>query len=137
LRPHRQHQLEERLRSGSGWIDVDLVFCGAHGLPLDGSALTKGFQRFLIAAKLPKIRFHDLRHTCATLLLSSGTPLLDVSALLGHSSPTLTLNTLRPRHARGWKPSSSSDGESSRRLARFALATSGPWSLSVRTHFTL
>jgi len=34
-----------------------------------------------------------LRHTCAALLLASGTPLLDVSALLGHSSPTLTLNT--------------------------------------------
>jgi integrase len=93
LRSHKARQNAERLQQGDKWIDMDLVFCGAHGLPLDGSALTKGFQRFLRAAKLPRIRFHDTRHTCAALLLSRGTPLLDVSALLGHSSPTLTLNT--------------------------------------------
>src|SRR2546430_16194993 len=57
LREHRQRQLEERLRLGSASVDMDLVFCGAHGLPIDGSALTKGFQRFLMGAKLPKIRF--------------------------------------------------------------------------------
>ena len=71
LRMHCQRQVEEGLRLGSGWVDMDLVFCGAYGLPLDASALTKGFQRFLKAAKLPKIRFHDLRHTCAALLLAA------------------------------------------------------------------
>jgi integrase len=93
LRSHKARQNAERLRLGDKWIDMDLVFCGAHGLPLDGSALTKGFQRFLMASKLPKIRFHDLRHTCASLLLSRGTPIHDVAAQLGHSTPSLVLTT--------------------------------------------
>ena len=44
-------------------------------------------------ARLPEIRFHDLRHTCATLLLSEGVNVKVVSELLGHASITITLNT--------------------------------------------
>jgi len=93
VRGHKARQNAERLRFGDKWIDMDLVFCGAHGLPLDGSALTKGFQRFLKTDGLPKIRFHDLRHTRASLLLSRGTPIHDVAAQLGHSTPALVMTT--------------------------------------------
>jgi integrase len=64
------------------------------GTPLDGPNVTKAFQRFLERCGLPRMRFHDLRHSCATLLLARR----DVShrmvmELLGHSQIALTMNT--------------------------------------------
>jgi integrase len=50
-----------------------------------------GFHRHLKAAGLPKIRFHDLRHTAAVLMLNSGVPINVVSHILGHKDPAMTL----------------------------------------------
>lgn len=93
LRGHRAQQNQERLRLGPKWLDLDLVFCGPHGEPLEGTRVTKRFQAILKAAGLPRLRFHDLRHSSASLLLAQGTPARVVMQRLGHSSISLTLGT--------------------------------------------
>jgi integrase len=93
LREHRTRQRKERLRLGPAWHQSDLVFTTASGLPLDGINVTKAFQRLLKRAGLPKRRFYDLRHSCATLLLVQGVPARVVMEILGHSQIGLTMNT--------------------------------------------
>lgn len=93
LREHRTRQLEERLAYGPDWARTDLVFTTPVGTPIDSRNLTLSFQRLLKRIGLPKRRFHDLRHSCATLLLVQGVPARVVMETLGHSQITLTLNT--------------------------------------------
>lgn len=93
LRDHRKAQLEERLRAGGRWRDHDLVFCTANGTPISRHNLRRSFLLHLAHAGLPTIRFHDLRHTAATLMLSQGTHPKVVQEMLGHSQISLTLDT--------------------------------------------
>jgi integrase len=93
LRAHRDRQAFERRAVGTEWRDLDLVFCDGFGSPLDPSYQTTIFKAALHRAGLPAIRFHDLRHTAATLLLSQGVHVKLVSEMLGHSTITLTLDT--------------------------------------------
>ena len=90
LREHRCHQAEQRLANGPGWPEEDFVFTTAAGRPLDSRNLTTDFQEELARAGLPRIRWHDLRHTTATLLLEGGEDLGVVSRILGHSDYSTT-----------------------------------------------
>lgn len=93
LRRHRITQAQERLRVGTAWVDNDLVFATGLGTPIDaGNLLMRTHYPLLAKAGLPRIRFHDLRHTAATLLLEAGAHPRVVAERLGHSSPSLTLN---------------------------------------------
>jgi integrase len=93
LKRHRVAQLEERLAAGVAWRDEDLVFCTPIGAPICGNHLSgRDFPALLKEAGLPRIRFHDLRHTCATLLLWRGVHPKVVSELLGHTTITMTLD---------------------------------------------
>jgi integrase len=69
------------------------VFCDATGGPLDPSYQTAIFKKALAAVGVPAIRFHDMRHTVATILLSRGVHVKVVSEMLGHATIVLTLNT--------------------------------------------
>src|SRR3712207_4321927 len=81
--------------------DSGLVIATAKGTPLDAqNIVNRHFKPLLKRAGLPDIRWHDLRHTCATLLLSRGTHPKYVQQLLGHASIQLTLD--RYSH---WMPS--------------------------------
>lgn len=92
LRRHRTRQLQERLALGETWEDLDLVFPNTVGKPLDAVNLVKyWFYPLLKRAGLPQIRFHDLRHTAATLLLARGINPKVVSEMLGHSHVAVTL----------------------------------------------
>lgn len=93
LRAHRLRQKEERLWMGSRWRDRDFVFTSTIGTPLDGTNVTHQFQRLLREAGLRALRFHDLRHTAASLMLQQGVPARVVMEILGHSQISLTLNT--------------------------------------------
>ena len=93
LKDHRRRQVEQRLASGEEWQDQGLVFCTATGGPVDPSYQAFLFKKALAQACLPAIRFHDLRHTAATLLLSRGVHPKVVSEMLGHGSVLLTLDT--------------------------------------------
>jgi integrase len=90
LREHRRRQLEERIVAGPAWQDLDFVFASPIGTPLDGSAVTRRYQRTLKAAGLPRQRFHDTRHACASFLLAQGVPLRVVQEVLGHSRISTT-----------------------------------------------
>jgi integrase len=93
LRRHRAAQIQERLRVGAAWRDLDLVFANEVGGPINASnLLRRRFRPLLERARLPRIRFHDLRHTAATLLLGRNVHPKVVSEQLGHSSIAITLN---------------------------------------------
>ncbi len=92
LRSHRARQLEERLVAGDQWLDAHLVFSTLLGGPLDGTLVTKRLQHLALTADIRGLRFHDLRHTCATLLLAQQVPARVVMELLGHSQIGLTMN---------------------------------------------
>ncbi len=94
LRHHRTRQLQARLLVGPEWQEHDLLFCDDFGQPLDGrSLLRRSFYPLLARAELPRIRFHDLRHSAATLLLTQGVHPKIVQDLLGHSTINLTMDT--------------------------------------------
>jgi integrase len=93
LRLHRQIQEEEQRLRGEQWKNqLNLVFVTETGAPIHFSDLVRQFKSVLRKAKLPEIRFHDLRHSAATLMLADSVPLVTVSKILGHSSPAVTAN---------------------------------------------
>ncbi len=94
LRAHRVRQAQEKLKAGSLYKDGNLVFATQVGTPPEPSNVDRrSFKPLLEKAGLPNVRFHDLRHTCATLLLSEGVNPKFVQELLGHADVGLTLNT--------------------------------------------
>ena len=85
-------QAEEKLKAGSLYQDQGLVFAGASGGLINPSNLhQRSFAPLLKRADLPHISFHDLRHTCASLLFSKNVHLKFVQELLGHASVASTL----------------------------------------------
>jgi integrase len=93
LHVHQERQAEEKRLAGRRWQEWGLVFATRIGTPIDSSNLDHRFQRLAALAGLPKIRFHDLRHTAATVLLAQGVhPRLGME-IFGHSSISLTMNT--------------------------------------------
>jgi len=93
LRDHRDRQSRERTEAGDKWKATDLVFTTPTGRPLDATRVTKDFHEHLSRAGLAQRRFHDLRHSCATLLLVQGVSPRVVMDVLGHSQIALTMNT--------------------------------------------
>lgn len=94
LRRHRAKQAEEKLRLGSLWQDNGLVFPGTTGTTASGTNLLgRHFKPLLKEAGLPAARLHDLRHTCATILLMAGKHPKYVQELLGHANISITLDT--------------------------------------------
>ncbi|GGN81419.1 hypothetical protein GCM10011579_067960 [Streptomyces albiflavescens] len=85
LNIHQEQQQEERQAAGTGWTDNGLVFTTPNGKPLDPTNATRRFRRLLESAGLRAIRFHDLRHSTATLLLEQGIDLVVIKELLGHA----------------------------------------------------
>ena len=93
LRQHRAKQEAEKILLGTPLMENDLVFARPDGSPLDPSTVSKTFTRVLIKAGLSHIRFHDLRHTHATLMLKAGVHPKIVQERLGHGSIAVTLDT--------------------------------------------
>jgi integrase len=93
LKEHRALQLETRLKAGAKWIDRDLAFPNGVGNYLFNSTLRRQFYRLLEDIGLPRMHFHDLRHSAATILISMGVPANVVQKLLGHSDIAITLGT--------------------------------------------
>jgi integrase len=106
LREHRTRQHDERAAVGDLWQDHDLVFPTSLGTSADPRNLRREFVRLLVRAgvgvdvvtsaggekTVPRIRLHDLRHTCASLLLAQGVPARVVMEILGHSGIAITMN---------------------------------------------
>ncbi len=93
LRDHRVRQLQERDAAAEKWTETGLVFTTTTGRPIDATKISKDFHHHLARAGLAQRRFHDLRHSCATLLLVQGVSPRVVMEVLGHSQISLTMNT--------------------------------------------
>lgn len=92
LRRHRARQAERRLRLGALWQDPGLVFDRGDGSGLTHQAVGERMRRRVARLGLPPIRFHDLRHSAATLLLEMGVHPKIVSELLGHAGISITMD---------------------------------------------
>lgn len=92
LRAHRDRQHFERQAAGTRWQETGLVFVTPVGTALDPANLLKAFKRHLQDAGLPEMRFHDLRHSAASMLLADGLPMNVVSDILGHSLTSTTVD---------------------------------------------
>lgn len=92
LRAHNKRQKEEKLRIGKFYNDNSLVFCQVDGSPLHPATFTNKFKNLLKEAGLEDARFHDLRHSVATLLLEMNEHPKVVQELLGHSTISTTLD---------------------------------------------
>lgn len=93
IRMQRGRQVAERLAAGPAWQHGDFVFTTPRGTPLDSRNLTRAFQASLVAAGLPRQRFHDLRHSTVTILVERGEELAVISKVIGHSTASTTLDT--------------------------------------------
>jgi integrase len=90
---HKDRQEFERKSAGKDWQESGLVFASTIGTPLDARNLTREFKRHLLAAAPPsELRFYDMRHAAASLLIADGLPVTAVSAMLGHALTSTTLN---------------------------------------------
>jgi integrase len=92
LRKHRAAQNAERLRLGPLWEDNGFVFTNHTGGPLHVNSLVSQYEKLIKTAEVPRIRFHDLRHTSATLLLAQDIHPKIVQERLGHADIGMTLN---------------------------------------------
>ena len=95
LRDHQLAQNAQRHALGVGWVDQGWMFPSSIGTPLDLRNLFRDFKEVLKAAGLPDIRFHDLRHTAASIMLQRNVPVFTVSKILGHAKPSTTLDIYR------------------------------------------
>lgn len=97
LREHRARQERDREQAGSGWCDVEhdgrtveLVFTSRNGTPLWASTVEYQFYRCLEQAGLERRRFHDLRHSAASVMIALGIPIEVVSQVLAHAGIQIT-----------------------------------------------
>jgi integrase len=91
LRAHHRSQAQERLRCGASWSDSGFVFVTEDGCSLTPWRISMAFQQLRRRAGLPQIPLHGLRHTYASVALSSGINPRIVSGRLGHSTVAFTL----------------------------------------------
>jgi integrase len=89
---HKLRQDEERRFAGNRWQVSDFVFTTIIGTPIDACNLGQRFRALLKRHGLRPIRFHDLRHTCASLLIAQGDGPRTIMEILGHSQIALTMN---------------------------------------------
>lgn len=89
LTEHKARQAGERA-AAELWADDDLVFTTSIGTPIEPRNLSRHFEALRVRAGVRKIRFHDLRHSCASLLFELGVPLRMVMEILGHSQISTT-----------------------------------------------
>ncbi len=92
LQSHREQQEEKRKEAGKAWYENDLVFPNSIGKFLEPGRLHIWFKKLLKEAGLPDMRFHDLRHSAATILLGMGVHPKLVQELLRHSNISMTMD---------------------------------------------
>ena len=96
LKMERHKQQLQKMVAGNAWQETGYVFTNDIGGPLNPNGVSKRFSKLLTRMGHRHIRFHDLRHTTAVLLLVAGIPLEQVSQLLGHSSIAITKDIYAP-----------------------------------------
>jgi integrase len=93
LKDHRAYQDQMKAKAGNNWKALNLVFTNDAGDFISVDKLLRHFKALLEKAGLPHMRFHDLRHSAATILLTMGVHPKVVQELLGHSTIAMTMDT--------------------------------------------
>jgi integrase len=91
LRSHKVAQGKERLAAGARWVDTKMVFSTIVGTPIEPDNLSRSWYQVRKVLDAPLPRFHDLRHTCVTLLLTEGVAPHIVQQIVGHSGIDVTM----------------------------------------------
>lgn len=92
LKQYKVHQAEERLKVGDMWQGSNRLFTTWDGQPMHPDTISKWFPQFLKKHNLPPLPFHGIRHTAATILIGQGAPVKNISARLGHSNISTTMD---------------------------------------------
>lgn len=92
FKSQRARQAADRLALGSGYSDAGLVFAEPDGSPVDPESVAKVFDRRVARSGLPRLRFHDLRHTHVAHLIAAGEQPLLIAKRLGHHSASFSLD---------------------------------------------
>lgn len=94
LRAQRAQQVADRKSAGDNWKGMGhgLVFTTKNGTPIEPRNLNRSFETLSIRAAVRKVRFHDLRHTCASLLHEQGADACMIVEVLSHSSIRVTMD---------------------------------------------
>jgi len=92
LKKAHKEYLENKLKLGAGFTDSNLVICQKNGKPFAPDSMTQKWLRFTKSHNLKHIRFHDLRHTCATAMLEAGIDPKTVQSRLGHANISITMD---------------------------------------------
>lgn len=92
LRWQRLRQATQRAAAGEDWQANDYVFTTRSGRPIEPRNLNRSFERIAESAELPRVRLHDTRHGCASLLFAAGIAPRVVMEILGHSQIAVTMN---------------------------------------------
>ena len=92
LRKRKAEQAADRLAAGERWQETGLVFTTKHGTPVEPRNLARVFDLLCERSEVRRIRLHDTRHTCASLLAAAGTHPRTIMAILGHSQIGVTMN---------------------------------------------
>lgn len=92
LRARRAQQRADRLAAGEKWTASGLVFTTRNGTPIEPRNLNRAFEALSNRAGIRQVRFHDLRHTCASLLHEQGADARTIMEILGHSSIRVTMD---------------------------------------------
>jgi integrase len=101
LQRHRERQEQERQFAGDEWHETGYVFTSRIGTPLIDRNVLREFYKLMDAAKMPRRRFHDLRHACVSLLAEQGVPDKTIAEIVGHSDVRLTKNVYQHASAEG------------------------------------
>lgn len=91
LKAHKVAQNKERLAAGTRWQDSGMVFTSTVGSPIEPDNLSRSWYKVRAVLGDPPPRFHDLSHTCVTLLLTEGVPPHVVQQIVGHSAIDVTM----------------------------------------------
>jgi integrase len=91
LQRHRAKQGEERLKAGPRWVEEGMVFSSRIGTPIEPDNISRSWYEVRKVLGEPAPRFHDMRHTCVSLLLADGAPPHVVQQIVGHSAIDVTM----------------------------------------------
>lgn len=92
LRRYRASCMENKMRMGRNYTDTDFIIVHPDGKPIYPEYVSQMLTKLQIAAGLPKCRFHDLRHLCASIMLKQGVDVKVAQQILGHADVSTTLN---------------------------------------------
>ena len=93
LKKARAQYNMNKLSMGPAFTDSDLVICKPNGTPYQPDSMSQKWDRFIKNQPIKKIRFHDLRHTCATMMIEANVSMETVSTFMGHGSIQITMDT--------------------------------------------